>query len=350
MKILLLTISTLTAAALSAQPTIEFNDFGLEYGTQISLRGASSAISAGESGEDQLWDYSDLNPSGAITLRIQTVQQLGVQPAAESYPTATHVFEPVNVNTTDVDYKRYGDGVFEKLGTHYNPNQSSAPDLIDYTDPFTEIEFPLAYGSSFTDTYSHEQSNSFEAYIETGEFTATVDAWGTIILPSGTFENVLRVRYDIVGEYTTVQQSTGTEETVPFTETSYAFYTPGIPSPLIRRSARTSDDFAGFSLGSGYYDATVVSIDDAEEVKNTLLYPSPVSDLLRIELGLFKSTDVHLDIFDISGKRVLSQNKGMLPAGKNSFTIQVSELADGIYLTVIQTPTGNITQKFVVQK
>jgi len=57
-KIYLGTFCILTSAALTAQPTIEFEDFGLEYGAQISLRGASSAISAGEAGEDQNWDFS----------------------------------------------------------------------------------------------------------------------------------------------------------------------------------------------------------------------------------------------------------------------------------------------------
>lgn len=345
------TFFTLAAAALIAQPTIEFEDFGLEYGTQVSLRGSSGPIAVGESGEDQTWDYSGLNPSGNITLRIHTIQELGGQPAAESYPTATHVFQPFNLNTTDVDYKRYGDGVFEMLGIHYNPNQSFTPDLIDFSDPFTIVEFPLTYGSTFSDTYAHEQSNSFEAYIETGEFTATVDAWGTLILPSGTFENVLRLRYDNVGEFTTVQQSSGNEETVSFTETMYAYYTPGIPSPLVRRSTRVADGFAGFNyIQSGYYDGTMLSTDDPEPVETTLLYPSPTGDVLQVELELKKATDVRFDVFDMSGKRMLSQNNGVLPAGKNTFTLSVAELAAGTYLTVIQTPNGNITEKFVVQR
>ena len=141
------------------------------------------------------------------------------------------MFEPFNLNTKDVDYKRYGDGVFEKPGTHYNPNESFTPDLIDYSDPFTEVEFPLAYGNSFSDTYANEQSNSFEAYIETGEFTATVDAWGTVILPSGTFENVLRVRYDIEGEYKTVQQSSGSEEVCPSRKRAMPFTRPEFHPP-----------------------------------------------------------------------------------------------------------------------
>ncbi|MFN2430514.1 MAG: T9SS type A sorting domain-containing protein [Cryomorphaceae bacterium] len=345
-KIYLITISALTAAMLSAQPTIEFNDFGLENGTQVSLRGASTIIPIGEGGENQTWDYSDLNPSGNITLDVHTAVSPDGQPAADSYPTATHVFEPFNVNNTDAEYKRFSDDKLEMLGIHYNPNQTSTPKLIDYTDPRTELEFPLTYGATFSDTYANEQGNSIEDYHETAEFTATVDAWGTMILPSGTFEDVLRVRYDVVGDFTTFGSSS--EEIDPFTETIYAYYTAGIPSPLIRIAIRDYETYSTFSRK--YYDGNVLSTDNAEDVKSTLLYPSPVSDILRVELGLHQSTDVHLDVFDITGKRVLSQNKGILPAGKNSFTIPVSTLADGVYLTVIQTASGNVTQKFVVQR
>lgn len=345
-KIYLLTFSMLTAAVVSAQPTIEFDDFGLENGTQVSLRGASSTIPIGESGEDQTWDYSDLNPSGNITLDIHTVASPEGQPAVESYPTATHVFQPFNVNLTDAEYKRFSDNKLEMLGIHYNPNETFTPDLIDYTDPRTELEFPLSYGATFTDTYANEQGNNFEEYHETAEFTATVDAWGTVILPSGTYEDVLRVRYDAVGDFTTFGSSS--EEIEPFTETIYAYYTAGIPSPLIRIAIRDYETYSTFSRG--YYDGNVLSTDNPEDVKSILLYPSPVSNILRVELGLHKSADVQFDVFDITGKLVLSQNKGILPAGKNSFTAPVNGLADGIYLAVIQTPGGNVTQKIVVQR
>lgn len=137
---------------------------------------------------------------------------------------------------------------------------------------------------------------------------------------------------------------------MPFTETSYAFYTPGIPSPIVRRSLRVANAFAGSSLGSGYYDGTVLSTESPEQVETTLLYPSPTGDVLRVELELNEATDVRFDVFDMSGKRVLSQNNGLVPAGKNAFTLNVAALSTGTYLTVIQTPNGSVAEKFVVQR
>ena len=333
------------STALLAQPTIEMNDFTPEYGTQVSLRGASSYEEQEVGGEDLTWDYSELNGSGNITIRVQTVVEPDGQPAAESYPTATHVYSANNINSGISDYKEFGDNEIELLGRHFNLDEPGDPDLIDYTDPRTELVFPLSYGDTFTDTYENQQSNSVAEYYETAEFTATVDAWGTLILPEGTFEDVLRVRYDITGEFTSIEFDV--EETVSLTETSYAYYKAGIALPLMVAGERVQGEST--FLSTRFYDPTTIGIEEVTALNNVSLYPSPANDFLHVELDLVQSSDVTVEIYDMTGKRVLLHNEGASPAGANVFSLPVSSLASGVYVATVRTQKGNITKRFVVE-
>ncbi len=63
-----------------------------------------------------------------------------------------------------------------------------------------------------------------------------------------------------------------------------------------------------------------------------IVYPNPANELLNIAFSLEKSTDVTIEITDISGRTVavIMQNK-MLPAGTQSLQWQTANQPDGVY-------------------
>ena len=90
------------------------------------------------------------------------------------------------------------------------------------------------------------------------------------------------------------------------------------------------EDGGAFKTGS-----STVEVNDLKSVLS--IYPNPVKNVLTIE-GAY----ILLDIFDVSGKLVLSSEYN-----KN---INVSSLADGIYTLNISTKKGIKTQKITITK
>jgi len=94
--------------------------------------------------------------------------------------------------------------------------------------------------------------------------------------------------------------------------------------------------------GNGQYTSLVACntaciTNISETISNLLIYPNPIKDVLNIE-GAYTS----VAIFDVFGKLVLSS--------EYTKSINVSSLADGIYMLNISTKKGIQTQKITITK
>lgn len=131
-----------------------------------------------------------------------------------------------------------------------------------------------------------------------------------------------------------------------FTQTScqdqLSVYALSSGSPLADTSSIAVD--FGFSICE-YSDGTL-SAEEFEMIFKTMLkvYPNPVTrgNNLNIELGL--NTSVKVEIYNVTGKRMLSTRKSDL----NSVTMDVSNLENGIYIAQIVTDLATITRKVVI--
>jgi hypothetical protein len=94
--------------------------------------------------------------------------------------------------------------------------------------------------------------------------------------------------------------------------------------------------------GNGQYNSiTACNIacitDISENIANLSIYPNPIKNTLNI-----KGTYTYLDVFDMFGKLILSS--------KYATSINVSTLANGIYMLNIHTEKGTKTQKITITK
>lgn len=80
------------------------------------------------------------------------------------------------------------------------------------------------------------------------------------------------------------------------------------------------------------------------------VYPNPSEGPLTIAGSLAQSCTMSVYVSDLNGRRVLNITEGKTqPAGEFTATIQAGELAPGIYFVVLQTDSGIMTRKLVVQ-
>ena len=80
-------------------------------------------------------------------------------------------------------------------------------------------------------------------------------------------------------------------------------------------------------------------------------YPNPFNPSTVISYTLKSSTNVTLNVYDITGRRVASLVNGRQAAGAQEVSFNASSLASGVYIYRLQTTDGaSLTKKMVLVK
>lgn len=95
---------------------------------------------------------------------------------------------------------------------------------------------------------------------------------------------------------------------------------------------------------------TTLSVDDISALNSLEVYPNPAIDKFKVVLDMEQSERVTIDVLDITGKTVFTENLGQLSAGQNTQTLDVSDLDAGIYLVNITIGNNQATTKLQVSK
>ena len=73
------------------------------------------------------------------------------------------------------------------------------------------------------------------------------------------------------------------------------------------------------------------------------MYPNPATNQVFIELGEISSSEVHVSIFDITGKLKYQEVKPF----NNKIEIDIQDLNNGIYFIDLRTNNKQKTLKFI---
>lgn len=82
---------------------------------------------------------------------------------------------------------------------------------------------------------------------------------------------------------------------------------------------------------------------------NLNVFPNPAGDNAQLNFQLTAETEVTINVNDVTGKLVYSENKGSLAHGRHFATINTAALANGFYTIAVQTKNGTSTTKLIVQ-
>jgi hypothetical protein len=101
------------------------------------------------------------------------------------------------------------------------------------------------------------------------------------------------------------------------------------------------DPFSDNNMGVNWTASTsaLLSSEDIPDGQNLKLYPSPVTDILRIE----SATDIlNLEIFDIMGTRLQ-----YIAINSVCYSLDLTSYGQGLYLVKIYTPVGSFVRKII---
>ncbi len=110
------------------------------------------------------------------------------------------------------------------------------------------------------------------------------------------------------------------------------------------------------------HDDNLISVDDLlvtgtgsagifehSQAMSVGVFPNPTSDNVQVSYELPTSSSVLVNMYDINGKLVKSTSMGIQASGKQSFVLNVSDLAAGHYNLVLQTALGRSTANVVIK-
>ncbi len=97
------------------------------------------------------------------------------------------------------------------------------------------------------------------------------------------------------------------------------------------------------------YNSTTVGINNQRAENSVSIYPNPAENQFNINLELADNSNVSYVIINSLGQTVLSNDLGNLSAGNQIQKINISELAQGIYMVQVNI-NGNITTKKLTVK
>jgi len=78
-------------------------------------------------------------------------------------------------------------------------------------------------------------------------------------------------------------------------------------------------------------------------------YPNPFSQTSQIDVSMKNAGDLSLKVTNLLGQEVMMVRKGLVPAGSYSFTIDGSDLKDGVYFYTVKTNETEVTKKMIIR-
>ncbi len=96
------------------------------------------------------------------------------------------------------------------------------------------------------------------------------------------------------------------------------------------------------------YNNTNIGIQTSVETNAASIYPNPANEQLNLSLELAENANVTYVIINSLGQTVANENLGLMVAGAQNQSINVAELAQGLYTIQIQINNQTITKKLTI--
>lgn len=371
--------SSLFISGISAQLNVAHN--GLRVGDVI-LKQQVQYKSPGRSGENVIWDFSNLktiNDEYTLSYELPPLENDSIYILGDRRYLKKNTGENELIVGTEhytMYYYRLKNDTLQQLG-HENPSVK-----WEYTIPLLLMKFPLNYKENTSSAYLSEGLYSASVDMQTqGSITTTADAYGKMILPSGdTLKHVLRINtiqtiHDQSNQYSgdSLNIDKGKE-----LETC-RWYSKGYRYPVFEtiRNINLSDSTEIFSTAFFfppqdhlYLDtdkenlAVLDSLWNLEHNKNVdnpitnpengvkfsyNFYPNPVVAQLTLEYYLETPATVNITLYSMDGRLIKNLPASKQDKGFHSEYIDCNILVKGTYILRIEA-NGKVVSDKIIKK
>lgn len=334
------------AASLSAQITV--NSWQFLGPSEVVLIGNDDepSITHTAPGPNQTWDYGELNDYGSEFVAFGPAQWF---PGHQSFPNANYGSEE---DGTSIFFLKNNEA-FDLLGVYGDVLGTGQNQALAFTPNQRQLAFPMTYGQTWQNTSVLKftitdlsdlgiPGDSMVVTVTTHR-TGSVDAWGTLNTPLGSF-SVLRQHLkdstiQNVRVFTFGLPLVNQSETAVSHSYSFLSNTANTKYFLVQYNYDPStEELTGVQW---QMSAPVASTESHNILAEPEIYPNPCQDGFAIK-NLQAGDNV--SIVNTSGQIVSTysvSNKNMM--------FNTNELTSGNYLVIIQNKSGIFTKKLVVE-
>ncbi|NOR18349.1 T9SS type A sorting domain-containing protein [candidate division WOR-3 bacterium] len=351
-KSILLFVMCVTIIPLYSQIVIDWTEIPQNIGTHWTDNGNDSVtVDLGSTGGPQTW-YFISQPMGpentdAIIVPISST------PFADSFPNA------------NVASKIYSDGdtvyCYGELVSYFSSMLGMGivfPDTVFYRfDPVDSVPLPINYGSNRHYHFTFSMEIDTNTSLVTDNYgTEVIDAYGTVIIPYGSFECLRACSFDTI--VTTLLYNGVPIVVDTTTHIIYDFYAEnyGLIAHILSYPEETNPNYTdALFLERLIYFATGIE-EFATFTKNSFsLHPNPFSDYLTINYSLTKIGDVYLRMYDINGRLIKTIINTSQPQGNYSLRWygrdeNGNSLPNGVYFYHLKVDDANFMGKILLIK
>lgn len=313
-----------------SQITVTSSNFAAAGDMTITSTDTLISTAIGSTGTNQTWSFTSMTSHFYDTMNFLATS---ATPYATDFPSSNITMDLGNddllfINSSSTTLEILGGLVFGQP--------------LTFSDPQTRVNFPLNYGDNLSDTYAAiAEVSGADVGLPvdsvrltlTGTSSSSVDSWGTMTTPLGTYD-VLRVTdtniQNTITDMKVITWSNASNETD--TTYSHTYYTNHADVKFVLLEYEFDP---ATNMTNSIDWLHLVSPAGIEENKiNFDIYPNPAQDNLIIR------TDENIDlitIIDLSGKVMMTSFKS---------TINVSSIPKGFYFANIKSGNKTATKKF----
>jgi len=299
--------SALLAAATTfswAQPVINYSNLNNNIRLENFLAEDVPNLSPGNAGANQTWDYSAIQ---ADSYGISENVPIANAPHRTTFTTANTCSHFTGSLGEIWTYSLITPTKYEEIGIVYvgvaMVNLSS--------NPRTFVEFPYTYNKTINDTYAVSGI--------TYSFSTLYDAYGTLRLPFGTFNNVVR------------------QKRIENASTEYTWFNVNPFYPIC--TVNVSNGSSSITMIKNLGTLATEQFDG----KSAVVSPNPTTDIVNIQFSEQMSGAIATEIFDISGKMIFSRTE----TASTHAEIDLSDFDSGVYFLKITNNGKTSTQKII---
>lgn len=357
---------TFTSLLLHAQSPITITDADMpvvndtiRYNTTTNIQGQDPTLT----GANYTWDYSTLTSNSQ---RIDTFFSVTSTPFAYqfffnnsfSYPAYKSNYAlrgsdivapptlPIPISITEVfNFKKNSSTKYENVG--FGAKISGFPSSTRNIPIDVEYQFPMNY------TDNHLSNSAFlvtiptlAAYGQSMERNSTVDGWGTLITPVGTY-NVLKVKSVLTKIDTFYLDSLGLGFTIPRPEEiEYKWLAKGGKTPILKIITTL-----GVVSSIEYQAISTVGINELSIINSVSVFPNPTKEFVQVVFNSKNAGKIVYSIKDINGRFVMNKDF-VAHVGKNVFQIDLrkNKLSKGVYFIDLLMNNQLTTQKLIISE
>lgn len=356
-KIVFLLALTVLTLASSAQITISNNDLPsvndiYHISITSNLQGNNPALT----GTNFLWDYSQLQ---ANIQRSDTFVAVSSAPFAYQfyfnnvflYPNhkADYAIKGNDMNfqvvsITDV-YDFYKNASSQYANVGFGSNINGVPSSTRREPIDEEYLLPLNYNDNKISFSNFSISlPSGDGYGQQQRRIDTVDGWGTVITPLGTY-NCIRVKsiVDINDSIYMSQFGTTIVAGRP-QKIEYKWLAANSGVPVLKIAIDS------VSTQIEYQDNLMVGINDnVLPIYHLKAFPNPAKESIIIDFQSLKKEEVIISLKDINGKLITQIYSGTVEKGNNHIFLPLSNISNGFYFLEMNFSNSSIlTEKIII--